>query len=114
MEKAQKIQEIKDGISAYKHEQTVLLRLLRRYKRMTQDEFDKLFRDRDNKKGINPFGLGPPGGIDGDSFLLGLGANGNNEWGWWLDLMQHMALVGLIDAVTEDGVIVYSYIKGLE
>ena len=101
-----KTQEIKAGISAYKYEQTVLLRLLRRYKRITSYEFDKLFRSRRSR-------ILPRYGIAGDSFLLGFGGGGN-DWSWWLDLMHHMMFLGMIDAVIEDDVIVYSYIKGLE
>ena len=43
----------------------------------------------------------------GDSFLLGIGVNGFNDWARYLELMQYMMVLGLIDAKTVNGKVVY-------
>ena len=95
-------EEIKKGIASYAHEQAVIIRLLRRKGSFTEREFDKWLCGREYRR--------PrlyPRGISGDSFILGMGVNGGNQWATWLDLMQHMMAIGLIDAKTEDGLVVY-------
>ena len=99
-----KLEEIQKGIAAYKHEQQVLLRLLRKRRQFTEREFDKWFVGREYKKKRR---LLIPRGITGDSFILGMGVNGGNMWAEYLDLMQHMMVLNLIDAVTENDVVVY-------
>lgn len=95
--------EIERGIAAYKHEQTVLLRLMRRYKSFTEKDFDRWLRGREFRRSTKLSGRG----ICGDSFILGMGVNGGNMWALWLDLMQHMIALGMVDATKEGGVIVY-------
>jgi len=29
------------------------------------------------------------------------------KWAWWLDLLQHMMAVGLVETSTESGLVVY-------
>ena len=100
--------EIEKGIAAYKHERQVLLRLLRKRGQFTEHEFDKWFRGREFRKHCPLTG----DGVTGDSFLLGIGQNGFSLWAKYLDLMQHMMAIDLIDAKTENGIVVYSLMKG--
>jgi hypothetical protein len=95
-------ERIRKGIAAYSHEQAILLRLLRKRGSFTEREFDKWFGRREYRRPKLRFL-----GVTGDTILLGLGQNGFNEWARWLDLMQHMMVLGLIDATTENGVVVY-------
>ena len=97
---AEKIKEIKAGIAAYDKEQEALLELIRKTNGLTASKFDETF------SGAMLFS--PRGGIEGDSFMLGLGQNGFTEWAWQLDLLQHMMSIGLVDTTTnEDNEIVY-------
>ena len=93
---------IRNGIASYAHEQKIILRLLRKYGSFTENDFDRWLKGREYRRPRLR-----SGGITGDSFLLGLGINGYNEWAWYLDLMQHMMALGLVDAKTENGLIVY-------
>ena len=88
------------GIAAYAHEQQVLLRLLRKRGQFTADEFDTWFYERQWRGPLRG------AGICGDSFILG-GMSGMSSRDWWLDLLQHMMGLDLIDAKTENGVVVY-------
>jgi len=87
------------GIAAYAHEQQVLLRLLRKRGQFTADEFDEWLYGREWRR---PLRMHP---IKGDSFLLGGVTGGARDW--WLDLLQHMMALDLVDAKTENGVVVY-------
>jgi len=98
-----RIEEIRKGIAAYKYEQQVILRVLRKRGQFSEKEFDQWFKGREFRKCC--LLRGP--GVTGDSFILGMGINGGNMWARYLDLMQHMMYVGLIDAVTENGMVVY-------
>ena len=89
------------GIAAYAHEQQILLRLLRKRGQFTEHEFDTWFRGREWRRPK----LRPRAGLSGDSFILG-GLFGG-QWSWWLDLLQHMIGLDLVDAKTENGVVVY-------
>lgn len=110
--------DIKRGISAYGHEQAVLLRLIRKHGKLTASMFDKVFTNRPSRysSGICNFHRnGKPVitklsgvGISGDSYMLGMGANGFTPWAWWLDLLQHMMAIDLVNAKTENGEVVYS------
>lgn len=99
---AKQINRILKGIVAYRHEQQVILRLLRRYHSFTERDFDRWFRGREFKR--RKF---YPHEVTGDSFLLGIGINGFNQWAWNLELMQMMMVVGLIDAKKKNGLVVY-------
>lgn len=99
---AEQIEHVRKGIAAYSHEQRTILRLLRRYKSFTERDFDRWFRGREWRR---PLLRG--GGIMGDSFLLGIGVNGFNDWARYLELMQYMMVLGLIDAKTVNGKVVY-------
>lgn len=95
--------EIRKGIAPYRHEQRVLLRLLRMRGGFTEKEFDRWFRGREFRKRRMLL----RGGLSGDALILGMGANGFSLWAEMLDLLQHMMLIDLVDAKTVDGVVVY-------
>lgn len=86
-----RINETKDGIQAYSKEQKLLLRLIKFTKGLTESKFDELFIDREFKRRLR---FHP---MTGDSFILGMGQNGDNEWAFHLDLLQHMMAINLID-----------------
>ena len=92
-------EQIKKGIAAYAHEQAAILRLLRKRGSFTERDFDKWLLHKRPKLYRR--------GITGDTLILGMGANGGTQWALWLDLMQHMMAVGLIDAKKEHGLVVY-------
>ena len=92
--------EILRGIAVYKKQQQILLRLMRlKGGSFTEHDFDRWYKRRNRIIG---------GGITGDSFLIGIGANGFNEWAEMLDILQYMIRADLVDAKTIDGVIIYS------
>jgi len=85
--------EIEKGIAAYKYEQEVLLRLIRKTNGLTERKFDKLFHGRELRKRTRL----RRSGLYGDSFILGVGMNGGTMWAEYLDLLQYMVLSGLVD-----------------
>jgi len=82
------------GIAGYRQEQQVLLRLIRKTGGLTSSKFDELFRGREYRKRMK---IRP---ISGDSFLLGMGQNGGNEWAFYLELLQHMMAIGLVVTIS--------------
>lgn len=91
------------GIAAYKHEQRVFLRLLRKRGSFTDREFDLWFYGREVRRPIRSRQ------ITGDTFILGIGRNGGNRWAEMLELLQVMIQLDLIDAKEKRGVgVVYS------
>lgn len=48
-----------------------------------------------------------PIGITGDTFILGVGINGGTEWARMLDLLQCMAVIGIVEAKEENDLMVY-------
>ena len=101
--------EIRKGIECYKHEQQVLLRLIRKSGGLTASKFDKLFQGREFKKRTKLH----KHGLSGDSFILGIGANGFNMWSENLDLLQRMIAVDLVDTVRnkKDEIVYVSNVK---
>ena len=99
---------IRKGIASYKHEQEVIMRLLRKKKQFTEREFDKWFKGREYRRRVPFTGRG----ITGDSFILGMGINGGNMWATYLDVMQHMMAIDLVDAKTEKGLVTYRLPNG--
>lgn len=93
------IEELRKGIDAYKHEQEILLRLIRKLGGLTESKFDALFNGREFRKKCKLSGSG----ISGDSFLLGMAENGFNIWAWNLDLLQKMMILGLVDTRRDSG-----------
>ncbi len=94
--------EVRNGIAGYAHEQAVILRLLRKRGSFTERDFDRWLRGREYRR--------PrfyPRAITGDTLILGMGVNGGTQWATWLDLMQHMMYLDLLDAKTENGLVVY-------
>lgn len=95
------IKEIKKGIAYYSREQTVLMRLIRKLNGLSSSKFDELFQGREYRKHVK---LRP---ISGDSFMLGVASNGFTEWAWWLELLQYMMAIDLVDTKRVDGELVY-------
>ena len=95
---------IRKGIAGYAKEQAIILRILRRFGPFTEKDFDRWLKGREYRKRCMLY----PRGVTGDSFILGMGVNGGSQWAFWLDLMQHMMALDLIDAVTKGGLVVYS------
>ena len=105
MEMEQAIQHIINGIKAYKHEQTVLLRLIRKHGELTEHKFDEIF-SRSVFHNPNRLRKFSGNGICGDSFILGdLSAEKGRNW--WLDLLQHMQSLGLVSTRTDNDTIIY-------
>ena len=95
------IETLQAGIAPYAKEQAVILRLLQKNGQFTEQEFDSWFRGREWRRPIKcRF-------VTEDGFVLGMGANGGTEWAWWLDLVQHMVLLGIISTKTKDEMVVY-------
>ena len=84
--------EIRKGIAAYKHEQEVLLRLIRKSGGLTESKFDELFYLREFRKRTKL----RVSGLEGDSFILGIGVNGGSMWAEYLDLLQYMVACDLV------------------
>ena len=96
--------EIRKGIAAYKYEQNVLLRLIRKTGGLTESKFDELFHGREFRKRTRL----RRSGLYGDSYILGMGMNGGTIWAEYLDLLQYMMAVDLVDARrNKDNEIVY-------
>lgn len=87
---------IKKGISGYQREQQALLRLVRKPGGLAASKFDDLFRGREYRKRVK---IRP---TPGDSFILGMGVNGGTEWAFYLDLLQHMMAIDLIDTIRNE------------
>ena len=105
--------EIKEGIAAYKYEQSVIVRVLRRFGPITAEEFDKIFSDFKDKIGpdgtitrtMRPIKIRPCA-YSPKAFLLGsLQQPGN--WAKWLQLTQLMSGIGMVDIQKIDGSITY-------
>ena len=104
------VEEIRKGIAGYAHEQKVLLRWIRMRGLLSSELFDSVLSSRG---GLGRSFKGKPRltklsgfGISGDSFLLG-GLSGHKGRDWYLDLLQHMMYLGMVDTVMVDGVIHY-------
>lgn len=104
------------GIAAYKPMQEEIKQAIRDHGgRLTEDEFDaefSSFRVVTGKNGqkmtiTRPLTISP---IMGDSFMLGT-INGDFTQQQYLHLAQLMIAADLLDAETEDGVVVYKEAK---
>lgn len=87
-----------NGISSYKHEQNVLLRIIRKYGKLSEFDFDRIFDGYPKKLRFL---------LSVDSILLGGEPQSITYWGKWLELMQIMMAIGLIKAKTIDGKVYY-------
>lgn len=92
----QKRDQLVNGIRAYGYQQRVLLRLLRRHGPLHQDGFDRLF----HRKRF------PPVFFTGETFVLGFCQN-PSDWAKWLQLLQIMVAIGLVNQRGETGEIEY-------
>ena len=99
-------ERIINGIRAYSHQQQVLLRLIRKHGALTEHKFDDVFN-----RGIRKTWHISKYGISGDSFIMG--SCGEHDRNWWLDLLQYMQVLGLIDSKSEDGTVIYTLPKKL-
>lgn len=106
--------EILKGIHGYSHEQTILLRLIRKSPNGLSDEkFDKLFfgfKETMDSKGNVIKTRRPPKlrfyGFLRESFMLG-NLSPSCEWEKWLHLLQLMCKAGLVKRYQEDGHVIY-------
>lgn len=96
------LERIKRGIAAYAHEQAALTRLLRKRGFFTEKEFDGWLRGREWKR---PCFVAR--GMTGDAFILGIGINGGNLWAEWLEILQYMVVLGVVETSTVDGLVNY-------
>lgn len=95
---------IRKGIAAYQHEQAVILRLLRKRGVFTSSEFDTWLMGREWRR--------PKlraTGISGDSFILG--DMSGSMCSKWLNLLQWMMQLDLVDARSLEGVVIYYEVK---
>ncbi len=107
-------EKILKGIKAYRREQKILLRLIRKNKEgLSDSKFDRLFSDF--KETITGNGntiqtRRPPKlrffGFQRESFILG-NLTPYCEWEKWLHLLQLMCAAGLVKMVKEGGHIYY-------
>ena len=117
-------ERIINGIRAYSHQQQVLLRLIRKHGALTEHKFDEIFRNagslqnRSYRTTVDGQTVWKPRrsrlskhGITGDSFIMG--SCGEHDRNWWLDLLQYMQVLGLIDSKSEDGTVIYTLPKKL-
>ena len=86
------MQAIKAGIAPYDYEQRVLLRLLRfKGGSFTSEEFDRWFSKFPKPRWMRARYYPP------DSFfMLGTDKDGFSHWKLWLELLQHLALLGMV------------------
>jgi len=96
------LERVKRGIAAYAHEQAVLIRLLKQRGSFTEIEFDRWFRGREWRRPRFRAHA-----ITGDTFILGIGQNGGNMWAEWLEILQYMAILGVVETSTVDGLVNY-------
>lgn len=95
-------EKLRRGIDAYRHEQKVFLRLLRKRGSFTEHDFDRWLRGREWKRPCSKARY-----LTGDTFLLGMGMNGGTLWAKMLELLQIMQALGMINTRTENGAVVY-------
>lgn len=90
------LEEIRRGIAAYAIEQEVLKRLIKRHGILFADDFDRIFYTRDASfpRPLSKTGIG------GDTWLLG-GMSPFKSRNWWLDLLQHMIVIGDVQCCVE-------------
>jgi hypothetical protein len=91
-------EEIIKGISAYSHEQDVLLRVIRKHGKLSETDFDRIFNGKLNK-------IRPRQGVSGTSFILGACQAGC--WAMWLELTQLMVAIGFIETETINNKVYY-------
>lgn len=90
------------GIEAYRHEQEVFLRLLRKKGSFTEKEFDRWFIGREFRR---PAKARP---ITRDTLILGIAKNGGSLWAEMLDLLIIMVRLGTVRTkINSEGLITY-------
>ena len=95
------IERTRKGIAAYSHEREVLLRLLKKRGSFSETDFDSWLRLREWRRPVRCRR------VTKDTFVLGIGVNGWNEWAIWLDLLRCMIQLGEVDTKKENGLIIY-------
>lgn len=96
---ANEIERIKKGIEAYKWQQDALLRLIRKSNGLTESKFDDLYMGREWRKTRKRVRLAP---MTGDTFLLGLGADGHSQYSETLELIQKMMILGKVETIRNE------------
>ena len=110
----QEKEKVMAGIAGYKHEQQVIKRVLRRHKKLSAKEFDRIFGDSsiwiDPKTGTSYLKTPRPKirfiCVDGKAVLLG-DVFGMGYWSRWLHLTQIMTVLGIIGITLENDEITY-------
>jgi len=98
--------DIVRGIAEYSHEQKVILRAIRmKGGKLTDLEFDALFRDSPRKKRKLRFM-----GHEDWTYMLG-SFHQTGDWAKWLNLTQLMVKAGILTVKDEAGVIIYRKAK---
>ena len=93
------LEKIKMGIADYKHEQNVILRILRRHGELTGKEFDHIFSCKNMKKKMYFWAT------SGNAFIMGSFYQG--QWSKWLHLTQLMCEIGFIKIFKKNGLVIY-------
>lgn len=100
-------------IRSYKKEQSVIFRVLRKHKEITDSEFDRIFSDSKittGKDGRDTISRKKPKLrflIDSDDAVILGGLEYGRERDKWLHLTQMMSICGLVEIVEKEGTIVY-------
>lgn len=109
-------ERIRKGIAAYSHEQEVILEVIRENGgKLTQQEFDAEFQsfietetiDKDGRRKVtsrrNPRQFSTL--LSEDAFILGGFMQGS--WGKWLELLQCMRELGIVESTGKSPNVVY-------
>ena len=106
--------KVRLGIAAYRHEQELILRVIRKHRhRLTEREFDRIFTDTKKRRGPDGRVLVTRANrhcfraLTGSTFILG--GMFPRYRTVMLDLTQHMVALGLVNTSTnEQGQVVYA------
>jgi hypothetical protein len=106
--------KVRLGIAAYRREQALILRVIRKHRhRLTERDFDRIFTDIKRRRGPDGRVLTTRANrnrfraLTGDTFILG--GMSPRYRSFMLDLTQHMVALGLVKTSTnEHGQVVYA------
>ena len=88
------------GLETYRHDISVLLRLIRKLGVLTEDKFDDLYQSPRRGKAY---------AVGGDTLILGICSQGMSDWSIHLDLLLRLVEYGAVNTSTNsDGLVVYS------
>jgi hypothetical protein len=93
--------KIISGIAAYKREQDVFLRILKKRGQFTASEFDKWFKRREWRRPLRKKQ------IQADTLILGWSGGTWSYWAEMLELLQFMIRLELVEVRTVNSEITY-------